>query len=88
MTGTLDGDRQLTLMTGTGAGHTAGQDLGALGNEAAQSGNILVINGFHLVNAEAADLSAALASTAVLVSFCHGKVPPSKIIKNAIKMIG
>lgn len=58
LTGALDRLGQLTLMHGTGAGGPAGQDLGALGNEAAQLGGILVVDIFALVNAELADLAA------------------------------
>ena len=44
LTGTLDGHGQITLMTGTGAGHTAGNDLGALRDILAQTVNVLIIN--------------------------------------------
>ena len=52
----LDGDGELTLVTGTGAGHTAGKDLGALRNELSQLRNILVINAVNLVYTEDANL--------------------------------
>ena len=62
MTGALDGDGQLTLMLGAGTGHTAGQDLAALGNVTAKLGDVLVVDVLDLLGAEGADL-AALAGT-------------------------
>ena len=56
MTGTLNGHSQLALMAGAGAGHSARQNLRALGNIAAESGYILVINRFHFIYTEAANL--------------------------------
>ena len=44
LTGPLDGLGQLALMHGAGAGGSAGQNLGPLGNEAAQLGGILVVD--------------------------------------------
>lgn len=69
MTSTLDRDRQLTLMTGAGAGHAAGQDLGTLGDISAELRIILVIDGFYFIDAEAANLLAALAATTAVISF-------------------
>ena len=45
-------------MHGAGAGGSAGQNLGALGNEAAQLGGILVVDILALVNTELANLFA------------------------------
>ena len=58
LTGPLDGLGQLTLMHGAGAGGSPGQDLGPLGDVAAQLGGILVIDGLALVHTELADLAA------------------------------
>ena len=63
----LDGDGQLTLMSSAGAGGTAGQDLAALGQIAAQFGRILVIDMLDLIHAEAAYLL-ALTGTHSIVS--------------------
>ena len=49
LAGTLDGNRQLTLMESAGTGHTAGNDLGALAHVLAQAGQILVINVINAV---------------------------------------
>ena len=59
ITGTLDGNRQLTLMESTGTGHTAGNDLSALAHVLAQAGQILVINVLNAIDAEASNLFAA-----------------------------
>ena len=58
LTGTLDGLGQLTLMHRAGTGGTAGQDLGALADEAAQLGGVLIVDILALVNAELAHLFA------------------------------
>ena len=60
----LDRDRQLALMLGAVAGHAAGQDLAALGHEATQAGEVLVIDVLNLIYAELADLAAGLAAVA------------------------
>ena len=52
-TGALDGLAQLTLMLGAIAAHPAGQDLAAFVGEAAQAIDILVIDVFDLIYAEA-----------------------------------
>ena len=76
MTRTLDSDSQLTLMARAGTGHTTGQNLASFGNEPAKLCNILIIDHIDLVDAEIANLFAALAATTVfsfrsLVSFGH-----------------
>ena len=58
MAGTLDRDGKLTLMLGAVAGHTAGQDLAALGHKAAETGQVLIIDMLDLIYAELADLAA------------------------------
>ena len=67
MPGALDGDSQLTLVSGAGTGSTAGQDLAALGQITTQLGSILVINALNFIHAEAANLL-ALAGTHSIVS--------------------
>lgn len=64
LTGALDCGRQLALMLRTGAGHTAGKDLGALGNVLAKTSHILVIDHFDLFSAKSADLLLAAHSGA------------------------
>ena len=43
MPGALDGDSQLTLVSGAGTGSTAGQDLAALGQVTADLCSVLVV---------------------------------------------
>ena len=57
LTCALDSDGQLTLMLCAGAGHTAGQDLAALGNISAKLSSILEVDLFHFINTERTDLS-------------------------------
>src|SRR5699024_2046590 len=63
-------------MHGAGAGGAAGQDLAALGDEAAQLGGVLVVNMLALVHAELADLLALPgrggASGTILTFHSHG----------------
>ena len=72
MTGALDGDSQRALVSGAGAGHTAGQYLRTLGHIAAESGDILIVDVLDLVNTEAAYLATA---SVTHVSFSHGGSP-------------
>ena len=74
MTSTLDSDCQATLMMCTSSRNSSGEDLSSFRNEAAKLSNILVIDIFRLVDAEAANFSAALATTAAIISLrsvCH-----------------
>lgn len=71
MTSALDGDGELALMRGTGAGDAAGQDLSPLGHIAAESGDILVVDVLNLIDAEAANLAAA---SVTIGSFSHGRI--------------
>ena len=66
LTGALDGDGQLALMSCAGAGRAAGQDLAALGRVAAELCRILEVNARSLVNAEVTNLL-ALARTSLIV---------------------
>ena len=56
MTSTLDGHGQLTLMHGASAGHTAGQDLAALGSVLPQLGGILEVDVSDFIHSELANL--------------------------------
>src|SRR4029077_13321682 len=64
--GTLEGDRQLTLVTGAGAGLAARLDLGALGQVAAEAVDLLVVDLRGLVGAERADLPATAVAVEVI----------------------
>ena len=70
LTSTLDGGGQVTLVSGTGTGGTAGQDLATLGQVTAQLGSILLIDSSHLVNAEGAYLLTLTGTHTLFVS--HG----------------
>src|SRR6478736_2507674 len=64
--GTLEGDRQLALVTGAGAGLAARLDLGALGQVAAEAVDLLVVDLRGLVGAERADLATAAIAIEVI----------------------
>ena len=68
MAGTLNGDRQFTLMMRAGSGNPAGKNLRTFGNKPAELRYIFIINGIDLIDTEAANLLAAFAATAI-VSF-------------------
>ncbi len=63
MTSTLNSDCQFTLMMCAGAGNAAGKNLRAFGNEATKLCYVFIIDDINFIDAEAADFSAALAST-------------------------
>src|SRR4029453_14433820 len=54
-----DGVSQLPLMPGAAPGDAARRDLAALGHEAAQPPDVLVVDEAHLVHTELADLAPA-----------------------------
>ena len=60
LTGTLDGDCELALMSRACSGHSAGKDLSSLGDELAELSRILVIDDCISLCAEGADFPAAL----------------------------
>ena len=64
--GALEGDRQLALVPGAGAGLAARLDLGALGQVAAEAVDLLVVDLDGLVGAERADLAAAAVAVEVV----------------------
>src|ERR1700745_4096180 len=63
----LDCRRQLTLIAGLGAGNARRHDLAVLGDEVLQQFDILVIDLFDLLGAEAAKLAALEKAAALLV---------------------
>ena len=65
---TLNGNGQRALVTGTGAGHTAGNNLSALGKESLQSRNVLVIDGLDFVGAESTHFLAGTAAARASLS--------------------
>ena len=74
MAGTLDRDGQLTLMLRAGTGHAARQDLRTFAQEAAESGNVFIIDVVDLIGAEDTNLSAFTRTLRAFVSFVfHGK---------------
>ena len=64
--GPLEGDRQLALVRGAGAGLAARLDLGALGEVAAEAVDLLVVDRDGLVGAERADLPAPAIAVVVV----------------------
>ena len=90
LAGPLDGLGQLALMHGAGAGGPAGQDLGALGNEPAQLGGILVINVITLVHAELANLLALAVhgtSRSVFTFHSHGGILLSDFLERQLAVL-
>ena len=73
MSGALDRNGQLPLMTGAGAGHSAGNDLSSLRKISPQAGNIFVIDGLNLIDAESANLSSGLSVAGSVVTLHVGK---------------
>ena len=70
VTSSLDSHGQFSLVTGAGAGHTTGNDLGALREVSSQASYILVINGFNLIGAEGADFSSSSAAISIISLHC------------------
>src|SRR5712692_401970 len=71
----LQSQGQRTLVLGAGAGHPPGQDLAAVADEAAQAGDLLVVDVPDLLHAEAADLAVgALRLAFAPHSNCHVSV--------------
>ena len=73
MSGALDRNGQQPLMTGAGAGHSAGNDLSSLRKISPQAGNIFVIDGLNLIDAESANLSSGLSVAGSVVTLHVGK---------------
>ena len=74
MSGALDRNGQLPLMTGAGAGHSAGNDFCSLAQVSSQAGNIFVVDILNAVNAELAYFFSALSGATSFASFSsfHG----------------
>src|SRR3954447_5178504 len=68
LAGALDGGRDLVLVPAAGARDAARADLAALGHEAPQARDVLVVDELDLVLAVRAGLAAPAAGTALLVS--------------------
>lgn len=64
----LDRDGQLTLMTGTGAGYTAGDDLSAVGEISSQTGDVLIINIMDFIYAEGTNFLSAFSAARLAVA--------------------
>lgn len=81
LTGTLDSYGEFSLMRGAGTGNSAGKDLCSLGNIAAKSSGILVVDKFSFGYTEGANLLAAFSvhgAGALVIFFIesHYNYPP------------
>jgi hypothetical protein len=76
LTSALDGLGQLTLVHSASAGGSPGQDLGALGEEAAQLGSVLIIDVLNLIDTESTDLTAFTAAARAFSIHSHDSKPP------------
>jgi len=72
LTGSLDGNGDLTLMLCAAAGDAAGQDLASLADELSQAGNILIVKLFDLVGAEQTNFLSLAVHTGLVRSLCGG----------------
>ena len=70
LTCALDSGGQVTLVSCTGTGGTAGQNLATLGQVTAELSSVLVIDAGHLVHAESTNLLALAGTHTLFVS--HG----------------
>ena len=66
MAGPLDGDGQLPLVSGTGAGDTAGDNLGPLGQIPAQAGKVAIVDATTIAMEE---IGRSIPNTAMLGAF-------------------
>lgn len=73
VTGTLDSNREVTLVSCTSACYTARKNLSSLRHITAKMCNVFIVNMFNLVNTKSANFLARL-SAAVVWSFCHSEV--------------
>ena len=72
VTGTLDSGGKLSLMSGAVAGDSSGKNLRSVGDILMELGGVLVIYALNLVDAERANLLAALAvGSSVVFLICH-----------------
>ena len=65
----FDGSHQFSLMFRTGSRDASGKNFSAFGNIFLQSGDILIINGFHFIDAERANFSSGFSCSEVSVLF-------------------
>ena len=82
MTGTLDRSGQLTLVAGAGTGHAARNDLSTLGQVAAQTLGVFIIDHLDLIGTESTNLfssthrsSSCAFSIALIVSHGFMNIP-------------
>jgi hypothetical protein len=72
VTGTLDSSGKLSLMSGAVAGDSSGKNLRSVGDILMELGGVLVIYALNLIDAESANLLAALAvGSSVVFLICH-----------------
>ena len=72
VTGTLDSGGKLSLMSGAVAGDSYGKNLRSVGDILMELGGVLVIYALNLIDAESANLLAALAvGSSVVFLICH-----------------
>ena len=72
VTGTLDSGGKLSLMSGAVAGDSSGKNLRSVGDILMELGGVLVIYALNLIDAESANLLAALAvGSSVVLLICH-----------------
>ena len=72
VTGTLDSGGKLSLMSGAVAGDSSGKNLRSVGDILMELVGVLVIYALNLVDAESANLLAALAvGSSVVFLICH-----------------
>ena len=72
VTGTLDSGGKLSLMSGAVAGDSSGKNLRSVGDILMELGGVLVIYALNLIDAESANLLAALAvGSSDVFLICH-----------------
>ena len=72
VTCTLDSGGKLSLMSGAVAGDSSGKNLRSVGDILMELGGVLVIYALNLIDAESANLLAALAvGSSVVFLICH-----------------
>ena len=72
VTGTLDSGGKLSLMSGAVACNSSGKNLRSVGDILMELGGVLVIYALNLIDAESANLLAALAvGSSVVFLICH-----------------
>ena len=86
----LDRNSQLALMTGAGAGYTAGDNLSAVREISSQAGDVLVINLMNFIYAEGTDFlsafSAARPSVAIVSFKSHIHSTPLLLVLQHVQL--